>query len=66
MIGSNETMCDNCKYLSITEKEQTNLRNLGYEVIHYCMKYNERLYHGTNLRSHSGMIQPCRQCEKEH
>ena len=56
MLGTNEIMCNNCRYLSINESQQTNLRKLGYDVIHYCMKYNTRLYHGTNLRHHSNII----------
>ena len=66
MLGTNEIMCNNCRYLSINESQQTNLRKLGYDVIHYCMKYNTRLYHRTNLRYHSNAIQPCRECEMEH
>ena len=56
LLGTNEIMCNNCRYLSINESQQTNLRKLGYDVIHYCMKYNTRLYHGTNLRHHSNII----------
>ena len=66
LLGTNEIMCNNCRYLSINESQQTNLRKLGYDVIHYCMKYNTRLYHGTNSRYHSNAIQPCRECEMEH
>ena len=66
MLGINETMCNNCKYLNINESEQTNLHELGYDVIHYCMKYNTRVYHGTNLRHHPNIIQPCRECEMEN
>ena len=66
LLGTNEIMCNNCRYLSINESQQTNLRKLGYDVIHYCMKYNTRVYHGTNLRHHSNIIQPCRECEMEH
>lgn len=47
MLGINEMICNNCKYLNVTEPEQTNLRLLGHDVIHYCKKYNTRLYHGT-------------------
>ena len=66
LLGTNEIMCNNCRYLSINESQQTNLRKLGYDVIHYCMKYNTRLYHGNNLRYYSNKIQPCRECEMEH
>lgn len=67
MLGTKGIMCNNCKYLSINETQQTNLRRLGYEVIHYCMKYKTRVYHGTNLRRyHSNTIQPCKECEMEH
>ena len=66
LLGTNEIMCNNCRYLSINESQQTNLRKLGYDIIHYCMKYNTRLYHGTNSRYHSNAIQPCRECEMEH
>ena len=66
MLGTNEMVCNNCRYLTINESKQSNLRKLGYDVIHYCMKYNTRLYHGTNLRHHSNAIQPCRECEMEH
>lgn len=66
MLGTKEIMCNNCKYLSINEIRQANLRSLGYDVIHYCMKYKTRVYHGTNSRYHSDVIQPCRECEMEH
>lgn len=66
LLGTNEIMCNNCKYLNINESQQLNLRKLGYDVIHYCRKYDTRLYHGTNLRHHSNIIQPCRECEMEN
>lgn len=66
MLGTNEMMCNNCRYLTINESKQSNLRKFGYDVIHYCMKYNTRVYHETNLRYHSNDIQPCRECEMEH
>ena len=66
MLGTNEIMCNNCSYLTINESKQSNLGKFGYDVIHYCMKYNTRLYHGTNSRYHSNAIQPCRECEMEH
>ena len=66
MLGTNEMVCNNCRYLSINESQQNNLRKLGYDVIHYCMKYNTGVYHGTNSRHHSNIIQPCRECEVEN
>ena len=66
MLGTNEMVCNNCRYLSINESQQNNLSKLGYDVIHYCMKYNTRVYHGTNSRHHSNIIQPCRECEVEN
>ena len=66
LLGTNEMVCNNCRYLTINESKQSNLGKLGYDVIHYCMKYNTRVYHETNLRYHSNAIQPCRECEMEH
>ena len=66
LLGTNEMVCNNCRYLTINESKQSNLGKLGYDIIHYCMKYNTRLYHGTNSRYHSNAIQPCRECEMEH
>ena len=66
MLGTNEMVCNNCRYLTINQPKQSNLGKLGYDVIHYCMKYNTRVYYGTNLRYYSNNIQPCRECEMEH
>lgn len=35
-----------CKYLSLTEKRQRELKNItGIDSVHLCNKYNIRLFH---------------------
>ena len=62
--------CNECKYLSCTEEEQTSLRYaLNITTIHMCTKYNKRVFHNhngfINGRNHSSFIYPCEECVKE-
>ncbi len=51
---------DNCKYLSITEKEQDEKEG-GWKIPHICNKTGERIKHG---QSHPKLIQ-LESCKRE-
>lgn len=64
--------CNECKYLSCTEEEQTSLRYaLNITAIHMCTKYNKRVFHNHNAfelrtKKHSSYLYPCEECLKEN
>lgn len=58
-------ICNNCRYLSITEAEQIRLRRLGIDEIHVCNKFGKRVYHRSTVKYHDFNIYPCRECEME-
>jgi len=54
--------CNRCKYLKINEKEQTLIYyKTKIIVFHYCLKYNEILYHD----NYHPKIIKCSKCRKE-
>ena len=47
-------LCDNC-----TPKENTQTKS---KENHMCSKYNKRVFHGVNTRTHNPRIIPCDEC----
>lgn len=47
--------CNNCEYISITEKEQMN----NTREIHRCKFFNSRVYHKCRK---DGFLYPCQEC----
>lgn len=59
---SNEYCPRDCKYLSLTEKRQRELKNLtGMDSHHFCKKYNVRLYH---MLAHPDLYK-CSECYRD-
>ena len=55
--------CNDCEFLSIIEKDQNDLRKLGYDYTpHICNKYDKRVLH---FPYQQPFIHPCEECEKE-
>ena len=57
--------CNRCKWLNLTEAEQRERPDKG---LHFCQKYNKRLYHRyhvNEIKEHGSFIYPCDDCEKD-
>lgn len=48
--------CNYCAYISLTEKEQTDIKR----EVHKCKFYNARVYHRCRK---DGFLYPCQECE---
>lgn len=63
------TDCNKCKYISCTEREQHDIKDLsGINPMHICLKYNKRVLHkvgAARSRNHSSCLYPCEECIKE-
>lgn len=58
-----EKDCNNCKYINITEQEQTDKKES-----HICKKYNIRIYHNVIKAIngiHEDKLYPCFECIKD-
>ena len=55
---------NDCPYLSITESAQDELRLMGIEKNHMCLKFGQRVYHRATKKEHSDIIYPCFECCK--
>lgn len=55
--------CNNCKWINLTEDEQSVRPDKG---LHFCEKYDKRLYHRTNNPEHNWFIWPCDDCVKDN
>lgn len=54
--------CNKCKHLNITEKEQTDKKE-----VHICLKYNKRVFHNSYKHiKHREFLYPCKMCENNN
>ena len=54
--------CNNCKYLNITEKEQTDKKEN-----HICLKYNQKVFHTSFiLKGKERKLYPCWGCRNDN
>lgn len=65
LYGRMGGVCNNCKYLSVTEAEQNRLHKLGIEKVHICNKYGKRVFHMSARKYHDLNIYPCQECKQE-